>query len=262
MTLLSFFAGMYIWALSLLSKLYHDLFISDQSSIVNQSWPIIISGVEALGTIFLGIIALWQTKKANGLSARLTKIEENRDEMDRQPSVLLTHWGGVKTDFKSTVVNPDTLYYNISCGLEKSGDDEEIQTLLLYFTNTSNSYTILRLYDVIVTDTSASNFGAVISKWKWSLSNQQSASIAIAPGDTCKIGFWGEKKVFDLALSNRTSMRLHLENRYGQRYIESFDFILAVFSPNSGNESIFTTIVLGNYVIAPIKHADNTINND
>ncbi len=214
----------------------------------STNWVAII---EAFGTVFLGIIAIYQNRNAQKINKRLTEIESNRDEMALRPSVLLTNWRG-KYLSENEINNPKHLYVDIGSGTLQ--DDIFYSALFLEFSNTTTSFLILEYSAATVFSNLASTEKTKICNWGNCTSNQQNPRLVIPPGEAREIGFYAQQSFFDSIISNMTKIKLELDNQIGLKYLETIDFILVQFKKmNPTDNFIYTTILPGKHDVVRLS---------
>ena len=92
--------------------------------------------ISFVGTIVLGIVAIWQTKEANDMSKRLMQIEENRHKLEVRPFVMLKDWRCFYEDTFRIQAFPDQLYIYVC----SSKGEPRAFCILLELTNTTEAY--------------------------------------------------------------------------------------------------------------------------
>lgn len=184
----------------------------------------VIEVISAISTFALALVAIWQTinandmsDKANALSGRMLKIEEDRNRMEIRPFIMVTGWRGIEIQDKTKVfLHPDELYVEV----ENYGEDKPLVGLELSIQNVTNGYL-------------SAQFNGAKSKqceWKQSYSNQSKMSVSILPGDTHKIIFVATHDFFNNQEGDIIHFEFILENRFSNRYKEEFDIFITSFT--------------------------------
>ena len=197
------------------------------------------------GTVVLGALALWQNNKANDMNERLMKIENERFKLELQPYVLVTNWRLESKDIIDLILSPQKLYIQIQ---NSQIEELECACLSLNLANTSNSVTIVNYIDANVYHNEK-----FIESWSNSTANQQNSKIYIPCGEIGEISFYCSKEKMFSFLGKKISINLILENRYGERYKEIFDIVIAQLSKNSDN-SWYLYISPQNYKIEKLTN--------
>lgn len=199
-----------------------------------------------VGTITLGALALYQTKEANSLSKRLMSIEEARYKLESRPFFILSGW---EANIKhSTNIIYDTSLLSVDIG---SVNGVENFCLILSLTNTTQSY-----ISVEYTKASFVNEDKVCL-WHLLYANTYDSILKLMPGETKKIRFYGKESLFQEAFSTG-DMRFAfaLENRFGEKYTETFDASILKMPPANKGDLPFVIIRTYNYRIGKILTRD------
>ena len=96
--------------------------------------------ISFIGTVVLGCITVWQTKRANEVSLKLIEIENNRDKLETQPFVMIIDYQAYNVDWQTILNNPEHLYYIAIGDLDNKND---LVALALTFQNTTESFLTL-----------------------------------------------------------------------------------------------------------------------
>ena len=190
-----------------------------------------------LGTLILGAITVFQTKKANDISDRLLHIEENRDRQEETPFVVVCNWMAVPKEKNEIIYSPQMLYVGV---------DEETNKyicLQLEFVNTSRTYVQLEY--------SAVHFSNQKLKWKHEYTSTSNTKLHILPHDTAEINFYASEKFWGKFINEKMVMEFILINGLGKRYKETFQ--LLILEMKKYDEKIFPK-TKGWYLLCEITH--------
>lgn len=209
----------------------------------------ISSGVSSVATILLAIVAYQQTERANSMadklarksnelaqqsnkaaeqsndltqranemSERVMKLEEERFKMEIRPFVLVTDWQvcvGIPTEFED---KHQTIAYQVGPSSDRTTD---CVVLILELTNTTQSYEIVRYCNA----TSQSG-----DRWGFCVQDRNGPALCIPAGESRKICFYAEKSFFSNIEGKTIKFEFALENRFDERYKESFDLVVIRF---------------------------------
>ena len=166
------------------------------------------------GTIVLGFVAIHQTQQANEMSKRLMEIENNRYMLEMRPFFMVTDWKAYELDYDKYFISPDKLYIQI-------GDCKNCEKALgigLKLHNTTNSYmTAEYFYDGTV-------------PWKNITTNQPNRKIRLYADESKEIVFFADPEYMKSFEKQWITVKFILENRFAQRYQESFCLLINVLS--------------------------------
>ena len=174
-----------------------------------------------IGTLTLGYISIRQTAKANDMSKRLMDIETERYKMEIRPFVMVTNWEVLPVNHSDIcAIPPKELYIVVgSCDFNK----ERVGVgLALTFQNTTAAPLLLSYKGAKFQNISFSK-GTV---------NQGNGKLFLKSGEEKKIVFCMSEKEIE-ALKNIINWDFILENRFGERFQESFDTWILRIEPYS-----------------------------
>ena len=197
------------------------------------------------GTMVLGFVAIWQTQRANGMSERLMELEHNRYKMEIRPFVMVTDWKAYELNSTQILLNPNKLYIEIG----QTADGENVIGLGLRFQNTTNSYVSVEYKT------------ACSQKVTWSNSagNQPNRKLRLLAGKDDEIVFYAKKDFMSSLIGERIIIQIILENRFGERYQESFELIILELSNQClhNDGELYCDAAIQNYQIGRFKIDDN-----
>lgn len=168
------------------------------------------------GTMILGYIAIYQTEQANLMSEKLMTIEENQYKTDIQPFVVVADWKGYELNTATMLMNDDR--HHVCIGSYENGKALGVGIRLL---NTTSSYVIAEYFRG---DTEGKS-------WFNSCVNQWNRKLYIKPGDSEEIIFYASENYITALEDRKSTIYFILENRFGQRYIESFGLYITYLNP-------------------------------
>jgi hypothetical protein len=172
-----------------------------------------------IGTMSLGSLALWQNIRANNINKRVSLLESKRLIFDFQPFVLVSDW--------KIEILPQKHVETIETGLciqigKVDESDLKVACLKLNLINTSNTYTIVNYKSGISTKDNGSN----VITWMNSTTNKHNGKIYLGIGDESSIRLYCSKEEMINILQRKIAIELILENRFGDRYQESFELYI------------------------------------
>ncbi|WP_238917238.1 hypothetical protein [Clostridium sp. YIM B02555] len=177
-----------------------------------------------IGTISLGLLALWQNIKSNNINKRISAIENRRLIFDFQPFVLVTDWKIEQVYINNMEKDNSVMYIQIG---QVNPSDSVVSCLKLKFINTSNTYTLVSFKK----GNSTKDDGSNIIQWTNSTTNKHNNKLYLNVGDSKGIIFYFSKDEIKDILQKKINIELILENRFGDRYQESFElYILSSLS--------------------------------
>lgn len=166
--------------------------------------------ISIVGTLTLGFISIKQSEKANAMSMQLMYIEKERHKLEVRPFVMITDWS-------ADIVKDTKILYNFS---DKKyiqvGDWESPQEALalsLKFQNTTGSTLTLQYY-------SGSHF---TTNCKINLSNPK---LILGPGESGEFSFFATPEFLSKLAGKTIQWDFLLENRFYEKYHETFNTIV------------------------------------
>ena len=172
--------------------------------------------ISFVGTMVLGYVAISQTERANKMSERLMDIENNRYRLDIRPFVMITDWKAYELASEQLLFSPDKLYIQIG----EYADGTLALGIGLLFQNTTDSYL------------SVEYSGACSQKVKWANSaiNQPNRKLRLSSGESREIVFYASSEYMTSLIGEFITVKLIMENRFAERYQESFDLLITTLS--------------------------------
>ena len=158
------------------------------------------------------------TKQANETSDRVLKLEEEQFKMEIRPFFLVTDWGVCKTVPAEFEDKHRTIAYQV--GTDTDRTDNRV-VLIPELTNTTQSYEMVRYSNAI------SSNG---KRWGLCVSDRNGISLGIPAGESRKFCFYSDESFFSDIEGKTVSFEFVLENRFDERYKESFDLVVIRFN--------------------------------
>lgn len=158
------------------------------------------------------------TQQANKMSERVMKLEEERFKMEIRPFVLATDWQvceGIPTEFED---KRQTIAYQVGPSNNRITD---CVALILELTNTTQSYEIVRYWNA----TSSSG-----ERWGLCVNDRNGISLGIPAGESRKFCFYADESFFSGIEGKTIKFEFIIENRFDERYKESFDLVVIQFN--------------------------------
>lgn len=152
------------------------------------------------------------TKQANEMSERVLKLEEEQSKVEIRPFFLVTDWEvckGIPAEFED---KRRTIAYQV--GSDNAGSRV---ALILELTNTTQSYEVFRYHGAM------SSSG---ERWKICVSNRNGTSLGIPAEESRRVCFYAGSSFFSGIEGKTLNFEFILENRFGERYKESFDVVV------------------------------------
>lgn len=172
--------------------------------------------ISFVGTIVLGYVAVSQTQRANKMSERLMDIENNRYILEVRPFIMVTDWKAYELGSDKLLFSPDKLYIQIG----PHNDGELALGIGLQLQNTTDSYM------------AAEYSGGHSDKITWSnaATNQPNRKLRLLAGDSKEIVFYADPEYMKSLVNDFITVEFILENRFAERYKESFRLIITSLS--------------------------------
>ncbi len=172
-----------------------------------------------LGSVFLGIVAVYQTYESNALSKRMLDLEEDKYKLELRPFVMITDSVLRRYHIKNIMEFPGDFEY---CTSILSCDTSQNRLALsIEVQNTTESYLMIGHHKIISEDNNGANISFT------NCVETPSRFMGIRAGETKKLTYlFGTQWVGKLA-GNRYKFIFTLINRLGESYLESceVDFI-------------------------------------
>lgn len=201
-----------------------------------------------IGTLTLGYVSIRQTNRANQMSQRLLDIEANRYKMEIRPFAMVTNWTvrPVKCS-QITAIPPEKLFVNIG---EWEPETASLG-LVLTFQNTTSAFLSLTLKSIEASDVS----------FCYGTFNQGNQKLWLSAGQEKDIVFFASCDFLQKLNGKTIHWKFILENRFGERYQESFDtVVLKLASYNTSSSNWYCSLAPQNFAIGKfVKTAEGKI---
>lgn len=192
-----------------------------------------------IGTVSLGLFAVYQ-------NTRLIGLEERRTNLEEQPFVTITNWEVTSIKSLKKIYSPKKLSFEIMRIEHNSKDNVMIK---LYFINTSNSFTTI-IYDGAEVFNNSKGKNNKIGEWSQISTNQQNTRLMLKSDGEGEINFICTKDKLESLQGKRVVLSLILENKINDKYKLTIDIIFAYSSFES--EEIYMPLFPQNYKIQKI----------
>lgn len=164
----------------------------------------------SVGTIVLGIIA-WKQNE------RLLKLEETKYTLETQPFVMLVDWEMVRSK------DPEPKSKKVLVAIGDPNNSDVLFSIGL--SNTTNAFLTAEYIKVEAVDQSKKK------SWEKGYIGSTSRKIILPANEKGQICFWGKYEDFkEMVDQGKLKFSFLLENRFGDRYIESFEASITLFS--------------------------------
>jgi hypothetical protein len=172
-----------------------------------------------IGTISLGVLALWQNIKSNYINKRISSIENRRLIFDFQPFILVADW-----DLgEYSLIDMERFNQGVCIEIGRLNQfDSAVACLKLKLINTSNTYTLVNFKN----GNSTKDDGSNIVHWTNNTTNKSNNKLYLNVGDSKEVFFYFSKDKIKDILQKKINIELILENRFGDRYQESFELYI------------------------------------
>lgn len=174
--------------------------------------------ISLVGTLILGYIAIKQTgeaneraKDANKISQRLMDLEFQRYKLESRPFVMVADWKAENLE-TNQINNPEKLYIQI----DTFSEQEPILGFSLFLQNTTNAPLSIEFKEGHIGE----------QRLMYSVTNQPKRKLMIQPLDTQEMVFYASENSILSFKGKRLNMSFILENRFAERYQESFKIIV------------------------------------
>lgn len=169
------------------------------------------------GTIVLSILALQASQRANALSQKVIELEQDHYRLELRPFVLVSDWYACELTPQQIIDDPTEKYISIGGPIDGNSVGLAIELM-----NTTESCVSVEYKDGQARTPSKC--------WGNSAVNQGNLKMTLKPGDTDTFIFYGSSTFINSIIGDRITIELVLENRFAQRYKESFVIILTSLS--------------------------------
>lgn len=177
-----------------------------------------------VGTITLGYVALRQSKMANDMaeqanmvSKALMEIEQNRYKLELRPFFMVADWKAHLMDLVDIRFAPDKLYIQVG----HCEEGKAVLCLSFLAINTTQSCISVEY------STAHCQNG---TNWLHATTNQHNEKITLRQGEEAEITFYAKPEFFKQHIAEVINMEFVLENRFTERYLQTFDLMIMVLT--------------------------------
>jgi hypothetical protein len=205
-----------------------------------------IAIIAAIPTLLISVIAIEQSDQANDISSRLLAIEECRVKLEMRPFVLVTEWSTYERSIAEITSDETNVYVQVG-----SSSDNHLACLSLTITNTTQQYVSVSYKDGTLHDATGDK------QWKVGSFLKNKETLYLLAGESGRIVLYAEDSFFEKTKFKFITLELHLENRFGEHYIESFDAMIIDYSDafERGMSDWHVTVLTQNFKIHEAKPA-------
>ncbi len=175
------------------------------------------AGMSGVITMLALYFTLEHSIKANQLSEKLIDMEETRYKLEMRPFAFVSNWEAFEITPKELVDDPTQKFIQI--GEYKHGNALGIA---LELTNTTQS--------CIAVSYSCGKSRSINKNWGNAAVNQENLKMTLSSGEKDRFVFYASPDFMEKQLHNRVSVELILENRFAERYKETFELIITSLS--------------------------------
>lgn len=216
-----------------------------------------ISGyLSSLATIVLAIYAIWQTKQANDISQKyndmtnqLLDIEKNNYKLQIRPFIAVSTYD-VKKYTQSEIINSNE---KIFIGVGKYDLGSDITGLTLTITNTTESFLMFSYYGAEKIDSDINWIHTSTG-----INNIKKRKTLLEPGKSQEIVFTANDEFILKHQGKRVKLCFILENRFAERYKETFTMIFTSVWKKDDND-IEATLFFQDYQIYKFEYNNDDI---
>lgn len=169
------------------------------------------------GTIVLSILALQASQKANALSQKVIDLEQDHYRLELRPFVLVSDWAAYELTPQQIIDDPTEKY--ICIGGCSNGNSVGLALELM---NTTES--------CISVEYKEGHARTHDKCWGNAAVNQGNLKMTLKPGEKDSFVFYGSPDFMNSIIGERITVDLILQNRFAQRYKESFVILLTSLS--------------------------------
>ena len=177
------------------------------------------AGMSGVITMLVLYFTLKPSIKANELSEKLMEMEEDRYKLEMRPFAFVSNWTAFEIPQKELIDDPNEKYIQI--GEYQKGNALGIA---LELTNTTQS--------CIAVSYSCGQSQNGSNKWGYAAVNQENLKMTLPSGEKDRFVFYASPEFMTKQLHDRITVELSLENRFAERYKETFELIITSLANN------------------------------
>lgn len=202
-----------------------------------------ITVVGVVASTLLAVVALRQSQIANHINTRLVDLESSRDLLELRPFVLISNGRAGMVQQHSILEPHQKLMIDIGGGpFEFEKGYLEYYGLNIEYIN-STDYPLRLHFDSMVSKDKKDS-------WSNCVTNNGRYGITLKSGESAEILFYGDKSKF--TNPSGYEMKLILENRFTDRYIETVTIYIMGYSAGRENSPDFVQLRSQNYCVEKI----------
>ena len=175
------------------------------------------AGMSGIITMLVLYFTLKPSIKANELSEKIIKTDLERYKLEMRPFVFVSNWEAFEITPQELVDDPTKKYIQI--GEHKTGNALGIA---LELTNTTHSCVSVSYSGAVSQSTN--------QKWTNAATNQGNLKMTLASGEKDSFVFYASPTFIQSQMHQKITIELILENRFAQRYKETFVLIITSMS--------------------------------
>lgn len=206
-----------------------------------EGW-VTVAGV--IASSVLAYAALKQSHTANLINERLMKIEISRDQQALIPFVLIGDGSAGRLPQYQVLDPHKTLMIDIGGEpVQEESGNLMYYAMTIEYINTTD-YPLRLHYESMISKDQT-------ERWHHGVANNGMYGILMKPGESKKILFYGDKSKF--ANPNGYEMKLILENRFTERYIETVTLYIVGYTAGSKDSPNFVQLRSQNYHVEKVQ---------
>lgn len=173
--------------------------------------------VSTLGSLFVGVVAILQSNKANEIAENAQEFDSWHFKMDIRPFIIVSDIKCETMSINNVLMkNEKPIYiFDEDAEIDHSSDvqKKDCEVIWMYVANTTDSLVTIQFDEM--TDNYQNNY-------KLHMMNNVKKKTIIKGQSTGVIGFYSSDKFWKKQSSSLSKYSFILENRFGERYKESF----------------------------------------
>lgn len=174
----------------------------------------------AMGGVITMLVLYFTLKssvKANELSEKLMNMEAARYKLEMRPFAFVSNWKAFDITPEELINNPTKKYIQIG-----EYNQRDALGIALELTNTTQS--------CISVSYSCGKSQDGMNKWGKATVNQENLKMILSPGEKDQFVFYASSEFMTKQMHNSITVELILENRFAERYKETFEIIITSLS--------------------------------
>lgn len=202
----------------------------------------------------LGIVAFTQNANANETNHRLMLLEESRYRLETRPFVFVTDWKVEVLQGQSISLSrseaKETICVDVGVDWEKP--DKKVMAIEFLLTNTTQACLSVQYSEIKFVESNEA------VGWRHSYVGLDNLKMVLSPGQVGRIAFCGTQELFENTFhKGKIRLSFILENRFGERYQEDFDAVIALRTHQPENDKPWLFVDASNYKIGKFTYGEN-----